>query len=354
MKTCRRLPSTSAARCPNTKSHYFSIERNIPKMSVRIGFVGCGGMANSHMSNLNQIEDAELVGFTDIVTEKAEAAAEEYGGKAYESHQAMYEDADLDAVYICVPPFAHEDQEILAAQAGLAIFVEKPVALSMDKAREIEAAIADSGVVNCVGYHWRYLPNVQEIKQRFSPDDVAMAMGYWVGGFPGVHWWRVMDQSGGQMVEQTTHIVDLCRYLVGEVDTVYAEVALRSLQDVEDMDVPDVGAATLKFSNGAVGMICSSCCATGGGAVGLHLEMKDAWVEVSPNRLVINDKEISRTVTRSAADHARGSEIFIQAVTANDQSLILSDYTDGTKSLAISLAANKSAATGQPVRPSEM
>ena len=88
--------------------------------------------------------------------------------------------------------------------------------------------------------------------------------------------------------------------------------------------------------------------------MGLHLEMKDAWVEVSLNRLVINDKEISRTVTRSAANHARESEVFVKAVSTNDQSLILSDYTDGMKSLAISLAANKSAATGQPVRPSKM
>ncbi len=322
-------------------------------MSIRIGFVGCGGIANSHMSNLNQMEDAELVGFTDVVAEKAQAAAEKYGGQAYESHQAMYEDADLDAVYICVPPFAHEDQEILAAQAGLAIFVEKPVALSMDKAREIQAAISTSGVISCVGYQQRYLPTVQKAKQRFAAADIAMVMGYWLGGFPGVHWWRVMAESGGQMVEQTTHIVDLARYFAGEIDTVYSSFALRCLGDVEDIDVPDVGVVALKFNSAAVGMICNSCCAGVASKVGIHLILQDVSVEIGPS-LIIKDRQGSREETFTSPNLPTIDGEFVKAVGSNDQTRILSDYADAVKSLAVSLAANKSAATGQPVRPSEL
>jgi len=323
-------------------------------MSIRIGFVGCGGIANMHMGNLAGLAGVELTAFTDIVSEKAEAAAQEYEGKVYEDHCSMYESADLDAVCICIPPYAHEDHEILAAQAGVAMFVEKPVALSMDKAREIEAAIADSGVINCVGYHWRYSVPVQRVKEQFAPDDVAMVMGYWLGGFPTVAWWRVMDQSGGQLVEQTTHIVDLARYFAGEVDTVYSNFALRCMGDVENIDVPDVGAVALKFASGAVGSICNSCCVAPAEQVGIHLALKGTWVEIDSQSLVIRDSAGGRTETFTSPDHAKISEVFVRAVQTNNQSLIRSDYADAVKTLAITLAANKSASTGQPVRVGEM
>jgi len=320
-------------------------------MSVRIGFVGCGSVANYHMSSLTDLENVEMVGFTDVVGEKAEAAAKRYGGKAYEDHQSMYADADLDAVYVCVPPFAHEDQEILAAQAGLAIFVEKPVALSMAKAREIEAAIAQAGVISCAGYQQRYLPTVQKAKQQVAAEDIGLVMGYWLGGFPEVHWWRVMAQSGGQMVEQTTHIVDLARYFAGEIDTVYSSFALRCLQEVEDIDIPDVGCVALEFASGAVGMICNSCCAES--KLGIHLILRDISVEIGPS-LIIKDKQGCREETFTSPDFPTIDGEFVKAVKSNDQTGILSDYADAVKTLAVSLAANKSAATSQPVKLSEM
>ena len=106
-------------------------------MSVKIGFVGCGGIANAHMKNLAQIENAEMVAFCDIVEERAKAAADEYGGQPFTVPAEMYEKAEMDAVYVCLPPFAHADQEILAVQAGLNLFVEKPIAINMEKAREM-------------------------------------------------------------------------------------------------------------------------------------------------------------------------------------------------------------------------
>jgi len=109
--------------------------------SVRVGFIGCGGIANLHMNNLSRIEGVELVAFCDVDEGRAKAAAERFKGNAYTDHRKMFEREQLDAVYICIPPHAHTDQEILAAQAGVAIFVEKPVARTLDKALEILEAI---------------------------------------------------------------------------------------------------------------------------------------------------------------------------------------------------------------------
>ncbi len=101
-------------------------------MTVRIGFVGSGGIANAHMRSLAQIEDAEMVAFCDRVPERAQTAASAYGGTHYTRFAEMYDREDLDGVYICVPPGAHGDQEMEAIRRRLPMFVEKPVAASVD------------------------------------------------------------------------------------------------------------------------------------------------------------------------------------------------------------------------------
>ncbi|MAE19719.1 hypothetical protein CMK12_12465 [Candidatus Poribacteria bacterium] len=82
-----------------------------------------------------------------------------------------------------------------------------------------------------------------------------MAIIHRWGGLPDTPWWRVIAQSGGQLVEQTTHQIDLLRYLVGEVEEVHAYYALRTLNGVEYLDVPNVYALTLKFENSTIGAL---------------------------------------------------------------------------------------------------
>ena len=319
-------------------------------MAVKIGFVGCGGIANAHMQNLAKIDNAEMVGFSDIVEEKAQAAADEFGGSSFGADYAeMYEKADLDAVYICLPPFAHEDQEILAAEAGLAMLVEKPQALSMEKAREIEAAIEEAGVINCSAYHWRTHDTAKWALEALADDTIGLVLGWWMGGMPGVMWWRQQDMSGGQILEQTTHIIDMARYIAGEVERVSAEMALRVMTDVEKVSVPDVGTVNLRFESGAIGNITNSCIPPG---------WRNGLCIVGEKKTVVFDqfnfelRTPSGTETMSwepIAAHFRESVLFVDAVEQNDQSLILSDYASGVKSLAVSIAANESAASGEPV-----
>ncbi len=323
-------------------------------MSVRIGFVGCGGIANAHMRNLARIEDAEMVAFSDIVLEKAETAASEYGGAAFEDFREMYDSVEMDAVYVCLPPFAHEDQEILAVQAGLNLFVEKPLAINMEKAREIEAAVEEAGVISCAAYHWRYHDTADWAREALEGDTIGMVLGWWMGGLPGVAWWRVKDQSGGQILEQTTHIIDMARYLAGDVERVSAEMALRVMTDVENISVPDVGTVNLRFESGAIGNITNSCVPPG---------WKNGLVVIGDKKTVIFDqfsfelRTQAGTETKSwqpIAAHFRESVAFVEAVESGDASGIRSDYSDGVKSLAVSLAANRSAETGEPVMLSDV
>lgn len=311
-------------------------------MAVRIGFVGSGGIAGNHMRQLATLGNAQMVAFCDIVRDRAEAAAKQYGGKAYTDYREMYEGETLDAVFICVPPFAHTDQEVLAAERGLALFVEKPVAVALEKAEEIEAAIERHGSVSSVGYHFRYMTSTQKAKEILRDREVGLARGSWVGGMPGVHWWRVIGESGGQMVEQTTHIFDLARYMLGEVTSVHAAARTGLMTDVEDYDVHDASVTDLTFESGAIASITSACIVSAGGRVGLDLYTKEVTLRIGSGNLEILWPGRTEILQSGNNPYLEEDEAFLVAIESGDRSKILSPYADAVRTLKVTLAANRS------------
>ena len=318
-------------------------------MPVRVGFVGAGGIASAHMSTLQAVDDVQIVAVADVDRDRAEAAAARYVGTAYSDYREMLERETLDALYVCVPPFAHEEQEILAASKGIHLFVEKPVAVDLDKARAVRDAIADSGIISAVGYHWRYQANTDRAREILKDRTIAMIMGYWMGGFPGVLWWRRMEQSGGQMVEQTTHIFDLARYLCGEVQEVYAVYANRGQKQIPEYNIYDVGTATLRFASGVVGTISNTTLLDVPYTVGLHVVAENLVLEIHGDLTVI---EPGHTEIFSGGPNSMLEEnkAFIAAVRGEGTDGIRSTYADAVKTLAVTLACNESAMTGRPVR----
>jgi predicted dehydrogenase len=224
-------------------------------MTVRVGFIGAGGIANAHLQVLRHMEGVRIAAFCDVDRERAESHAAAYNGRAYTDVHAMLDAEKLEAVYICVPPHAHVGQEEALIERGIPFFVEKPIANTLEKAESIAAAVEKAGLLTSVGYHWRYMTYSQLARERLAGKTIGMALGYWMGGMPGVYWWRRQDLSGGQMVEQTTHIIDLARDLCGEIVEVYAAMSTRASGDIENCTVTDVGTMTVKFASGAVGAI---------------------------------------------------------------------------------------------------
>ena len=318
-------------------------------MGINVGFVGAGGRARSHMRVLSRIEDVDIVALCDVKEDTAQSAASEFGGAVYTDYREMLDKEDLTAMYVVVPTFAHYDAEILAAQQGVHMLLEKPVVPTMEKGLEILEAVQNSGVLTSVGYQQRYTGGAKQGREFLRDKDVAMALAYRWGGLPGTPWWRVMAQSGGQLVEQTTHQVDLLRYLVGEVAEVHAYYATRALNDVENLDIPDVYALSLQFENGAVGTLSSTCVLrNGGGSNGIDVMMRDMRATVGANGVTVfpsGGAEVGEMPESEDID-----EVFMDAIRSGDGSGILSDFEDGLRSLDISLAANKSAETGQPER----
>ena len=345
---CSELVCTGIAQAERTWVNTVSKGKSVEE--VKIGFIGCGGNANGHLQQLFNMENARIVATCDIEETRAASSAASYNANPYTDHKKMLEREILDAVYISLPVFAHGQPELDVIECKLPFFVEKPVAINMEIANEIEKAVAAAGLITCVGYQLRYLGSTQLARQILDSKVVNMVVGrYWSGTGRGASgsWLHQMSMSGGQLVEQTTHTIDMMRYLVGEVEAVYAIQTNRILKDI---DCPDNNCLTLKFKNGAIGSLTASWSydpSDWSHANVLDILYDDQTIHWDADNLQV--KENGQLVSKQAPGLSI-DEVFVDAVYTCDSSRILSPYSDAVKSLEISLAANQSAQEGVPIQ----
>jgi predicted dehydrogenase len=303
-----------------------------------------------HMPQLKEIEGVEFAAMCDANRARAEEASQKYGGTVYTDHHDMLDKETLDAVYVCLPPDAHTDAEIIAAGKRIHVFVEKPVVMTMEQGKEIAKAIKKAKIISCAGYQLRYSPASTAMKDFLAGKPIALVAGTRWGGVAGGpdHWWRVMARSGGMLHEQATHQVDLMRYLVGDVESVCAQYSLNVLKDVENLTIPDAQALIMKFKNGATGYFAATCALTKGGYQGgVEVVLRDMIVKYGQEITVI--PEGAAKVELPAAG-MNIDQAFVHAIRTGDRSVIRSDYFDALKTAEVTLGASKSAETGKPVK----
>jgi len=323
---------------------------------VKIGFVGCGGIAGTHLRGLSTLSEVRLEAFADIIEEKARVFSNQYGGRVYKDWREMLDKERLDIVYICLPPFAHEDEVMVAAEKGVNIFIEKPIALNMSLAREMVKSVEKHHVKSQVGYCLRFGAGIEKAKdlvQSGEAGEVGLAVGWYWCHFLGGSWWRDKEKSGGQIVEQSTHLYDAFRYLCGEVETVYGQMNKRFWIDIPDLTVEDVSSSTFKFRSGAVGAIV----ATTWGASGqwwfrwLAATKKYTFESSASNSLTFYTTEAPLKTQMISEDRnvylCEGQDL-IQAVLEDRETRI--PMEEGAKTLEFTLAARRSMETGQPIR----
>ena len=158
-------------------------------------------------------------------------------------------------------------------------------------------------------------------------------------------WLRQMNKSGGQLVEQATHTIDMMRYMGGEVETVYAMQANRFLKET---DCPDANSVAFQFASGAVGSLTATWAYAGDWANAniLDLLYEGELLNWNPSRVSVQEdgEWTDKTEPSPTID-----DVFVEAVRSSDASPILSPYSDAVKTLAISLAANQSAQENRPI-----
>lgn len=311
----------------------------------RIGLIGAGNVAQRHARVLSEFPDVALAGVTDVLPEAATRLADTHGTRAFPDVDALLR-CDLDAVYVCVPPFAHGAVEEAVLAAGLPLFVEKPLAAGLGTAEKIAGMV--NGAPTAVGHHWRYLAVVERARELLDGRPVRLVTGAWLDKVPPVAWWSRRDRSGGPVVEQAAHVLDLARHLAGEVTRVCA--LGNGLPPAGDgADVDSVTAATLRFASGAVGTLATACVLGWKHRAGLEIYADGLALAVGEDELVVREGEREyRMAGDPEAARVAVDRAFINAVRGEgDVEDIRVPYAEGLRTHRLACAIARSAATGE-------
>ena len=326
-------------------------------MKLRVVGIGAGRRAQAHYRALQEVENADVVAVCDVDAERAQEAAAPFGAETYADYRDMLDTEQPDAVYIVTPPNLHAEQVEYAATQKAAIFVEKPVALSVLDARRIRMAVEQGRVLCCVGYQHRYGSLASRARELLAGRELGLTRIWWYQGVPKVPWNLDSSQGGGQIVEQATHLLDLCRLFGGEVDEVYAQFGRSAWKDDETFQNWDVYSGVFAFKTGAVGSVATTY------ALFFGLPQSSGLDLVSEEQLLrFSGRDLQQITPRGTEVHApeepssevRMARAFLAAVEEDDHSLIQSPLDDALKTLALTLAFNRSTDENRPVSPAEI
>lgn len=340
-------------------------ESSLPKTEpVRVGFIGIGLIATrAHLPALVEMARAGevvLQAFCDVNRQAAESAAREFGAAAPESgaatvytdHHEMFERETLDAIYLCIPPTCHTDVELIAAERGIPLFVEKPQSLDIAQALEFGKAIQKAGILSQVGFQSRYYASAEYVRQMLAertPRHALVQLLY--SGKMSRHWTSRLELCGGTFVENTIHMVDLLRFLLGDIEAVSAfYVQHNPGESPGSGNMPRVYNVNYCFVNGLTANVTTSRVLTNTPASRREFTVvaDDSLIEWSPARIIENEEIVWQMDSPPApfAAHAAQAKAFIQAVRAGDPGYLRSPYPEALNSLAAVLGANASAARG--------
>ncbi len=229
---------------------------------LRIAILGCGNYANRHAQYLAQMQDeCELVAFCDRHDEKARAFSAQYaGGRAevFSDFRAMLDRQALDGLVIAVPPYGHSDEVERAAERGIHILIEKPIALTPEHGWRMVEAAEKAGIKTQVGFMYRFGEAVERLRDMIASGEagpVALMSARYFCNALHADWWRDRTKSGGQLFEQVIHMFDLLRFVAGDAAAVYSRQENLFHQDVPGYTVEDVSATVVSFASKALGVV---------------------------------------------------------------------------------------------------
>lgn len=226
---------------------------------LRVGILGCGGIGARHAGAVAALpEQMQLVACAGRDPSKVAGFASRFGAQPYTDYERMLSAERLDLLIVALPPFAHEGQVEEAARAGVHLLVEKPIALTQGRADSMVQAVRGAGIVAACGFMYRFGDAVTRWDAAAAAGDTGR-VGMFIGQFHcnALHadWWRERALSGGQMIEQLIHIVDLARHHLGEPESVYARMSNFFHRDVDRYDSDDMSAIVLNYDDGRIGVL---------------------------------------------------------------------------------------------------
>lgn len=227
--------------------------------AIRCIVVGCGRISERHFEAIADHPDLTLVGVCDEVPERAAMASERYGVPTFPTYAAMLAETTAHAAVICTPSGLHPRHGIMAAQRGLHVICEKPMATRLEEADSLVKACDEADVHLFVVKQNRLNPGIQLLKhaielERFGRVYMASVRVFWSrpqSYYDMAKWRGTWEFDGGAFMNQASHYVDLIQWLMGPVESVAAKIATLARR----IETEDTGAAILRFRSGALGVL---------------------------------------------------------------------------------------------------
>ena len=333
---------------------------------MRVGLIGAGAIAHRHAAALARHDDVTVVAVCDVDRERAEVLARPVGAAAHTDWQAMLAEVRLDAVFVCTPPAVHAGPAIAAFEAGLPVYLEKPLARHLEDGIRIADAWSARWAVCAVGYHWRSLDLIDRVRGLLAGQPPGLLVSRSYGGTEparrdlehaqtGGSWFTEPAQSGGILFELGSHDIDLQVALAGDVESAHACVArgLLALSGMAGSALHDTVSAVLRYRGGGLGSIQVAWTPVPDAALySLDVLARDVTLSLGLGREYrLTGTAHGRPLDMTAATPPRWASVdrFLDAVRGGDPRRVACTPADALSTLRAVLACEASASSGHPV-----
>ncbi|MBP0485107.1 inositol 2-dehydrogenase [Sagittula salina] len=329
---------------------------------IKVGLLGAGRIAGVHATAITANPDSTLAAVSDFYPENAEKLAQQYGSTARTTDEII-SDPEIDVVLIATSTDTHSDLIEQATQAGKAVLCEKPVDLSLERARECQANAAKSGKPVMIGFNRRFDPNFAAVKQALDAGEIGktemLAITSYDPAPPPIAYIKV---SGGIFRDMMIHDFDMANFLMGAAPvTVSAVGSCLVDKEIGEAGDFDTAAVTLTYADGRIATIRNTRRA-GYGDQRVEVQGSDGMLQVgnlvenlvtkSTANGVTSAKPVLFFLERYMPAYAAEWNAFVEAYKNGGQMPVTLD--DGVAALAMAEAATRSAKSGQPVRLSDV
>lgn len=312
---------------------------------IRVACIGVGNISPVHLNYLRARKDVEIAALCDIQPETLERRLKEYGGAGFANFNVMLDSVQLDAVWLCTPPQVRREPLLACARRGIPVMSEKPVERDLAKAKAIARDLKKLNARVQVGYVFRSLPTLQRLREAMADDKIHVIQSFYGCGvsldmsLPA--WFYEKALSGGALIDQATHNLDLLRLLMGEVAQVRGLASNPVKRKKGKYTIDEVLTLSFLFKSRAAGSHT-------------HTWVGDAWRN---EILLIGEKRLYRlhpgsslTIEEGGTKHEyresgsiyhHENARFLEMVTSGDWSRNPSTYEDGVKTLALTLECDE-------------
>jgi predicted dehydrogenase len=320
---------------------------------LRVGILGAGRRGTALAHAAARLPGISIAAVGDVDPSRARALAERWGAIAYGSWQSMLTFETLAAVFIASPSSVHAEQTLTALSQGMHVYVEKPPALDLALAERIGVAADAAGKLVHVGLQHRYSGLIAPWRRALAGRAISLVHAHLYRGLPESAGGQDPELGGGQLMDEGIHLLDLCRWLIGEVAAAAAHYGRALWAGRQDGPLADSTAVALQFTGGAAGTLCTTYAMPLPIPGHLALDVIAAGpllLRYTGSALQVVQESGVETWTLDEPPDFAAVAAFLDAVRTGHRSALQVPYQDAVRTLRLALACHQSAASGQVVR----